>query len=226
MQKRPSGLFLMQQIKQVSQREKQTKDSKAPFSERHPIVNTVIALAILLAAMVTAGIAIYRLFQLIGGMIVWIKDTASGLDAVVIVALITGTVSLTGVIITSIVSKAIDYKRTRREYLAKKREEPYGRFVDMVYKIILSSQSESFEYTTEEMTNEIQGFSKQLSLWGSKRVVKKWVEFRKSVIEDAEAAKKKVYLVEEIMNAMRKDLGVKAVKRGSLLSFFINDIEG
>ena len=27
------------------------------------------------------------------------------------------------------------------------------------------------------------------------------------------------------MNAMRKDLGVKSVGRGNLLSFFINDIE-
>ena len=30
---------------------------------------------------------------------------------------------------------------------------------------------------------------------------------------------------EEIMNGMRKDLGVKKVKKGNLLAFFVNDIK-
>ena len=33
-----------------------------------------------------------------------------------------------------------------------------------------------------------------------------------------------LYKLEEIMNYMRKDLGVKKLKKGKLLSFFINDI--
>ena len=31
--------------------------------------------------------------------------------------------------------------------------------------------------------------------------------------------------MEEIMNEMRKDLGLKRVKKGNLLAFFINDIK-
>ena len=34
-----------------------------------------------------------------------------------------------------------------------------------------------------------------------------------------------VLLTEEIMNAMRKDLGLRKIKKGNLLSFFINDIK-
>jgi len=62
-------------------------------------------------------------------------------DAVVIVALITGTVSLIGVIISSVVSKVIDYRKNCQEYLAQKREKPYGEFVDMVYKIQQNSKN-------------------------------------------------------------------------------------
>ena len=34
-----------------------------------------------------------------------------------------------------------------------------------------------------------------------------------------------LFLMESIMNDMRKDLGLKRVKKGNLLGFFINDIK-
>lgn len=99
------------------------------FSERHPRLNMVIALA-LVVIMGTAGyVSIYYIVCKVKEIIHWIADMASKMDAVVIVALITGTVSIIGVIISSIVAKIIDYKKSRQEYLAKKREIPYGEWV-------------------------------------------------------------------------------------------------
>ena len=46
----------------------------------------------------------------------WLASLALKLDAVVIVALITGCVSIVGVLISSIVAKRIEYKRSRQEY--------------------------------------------------------------------------------------------------------------
>lgn len=34
-----------------------------------------------------------------------------------------------------------------------------------------------------------------------------------------------LFLLEEIMNEMRKDLGLKKVKKGNLLAFYVNDIK-
>ena len=34
-----------------------------------------------------------------------------------------------------------------------------------------------------------------------------------------------LFLMEDIMNEMRKDLGMKKVKKGNLLAFFVNDIK-
>ena len=34
-----------------------------------------------------------------------------------------------------------------------------------------------------------------------------------------------LFLMEEIMNEMRKDLGLRRVKKGNLLAFFVNDIK-
>lgn len=36
---------------------------------------------------------------------------------------------------------------------------------------------------------------------------------------------KLLFLMEELMNEMRKDLGLKKVQKGNLLAFFINDIK-
>jgi hypothetical protein len=73
------------------------------------------------------------------------------------------------------------------------------------------------------MISDIYGFSQELTLWGSKNVVNKWVEFRNNA-SNPNSAMDNMFLLESIMNEMRKDLGVKKVKKGNLLSFFVNDI--
>lgn len=56
-------------------------------------------------------------------------------------------------------------------------------------------------------------FSKGLTLWGSNKVVKKWLRYRKALLED-------------IIYEIRKDVGQrKKLGKGDMLSFFINDIE-
>ena len=67
-------------------------------------------------------------------------------------------------------------------------------------------------------------FSKEITLWGSRKVVEKWMEFRKVATSDSDG-KKLLKISEQLMNEMRNDLGVSRVKEKALLSFFINDIE-
>ena len=114
------------------------KDSQR-FIERHPKLNLLFSLVLFLV--MVAGSCI-----LVRSILSWLFNTAekalsllnsisTSFDAVVIVALITGMVSLVSVIISSIVSKFIEYKKNRQDYLAKKREQPYGEFVEMLYKV-------------------------------------------------------------------------------------------
>lgn len=191
---------------------------KEPFANRHPKLNFMLGLLIFILLI---GVTV----ALIGGVIKYVGillNEIAKLDAVVIVALITGGVSITGVVISSIVGKSIEYKKSRNEYLAQKREEPYGAFVEMVYKI--KNNSKENKYTQEQMINDISMFSKQLTLWGSPDVAKKWNEFRLNGA-DPNKAMKNMFVLEEIMNQMRKDLGVKKVEKGGLLGFFVNDIK-
>lgn len=202
------------------------KDNR-PFSERHPRWNFVIGLVLLLALLSLAILVLYLGFKYIGigigNFVDWLKEIASKLDAVVIVALITGSVSLIGVVLSSVVAKCIEYKKSREEYLAQKREKSYGEFISMVYKVQQNSKKPG-SYTEEQMVKDMLSFSEELTLWGSKKVADKWVKFRLNGA-NPETAKANLFVLESIMNEMRKDMGVKRVKKGNLLSFFVNDIK-
>lgn len=202
------------------------KDNR-PFADRHPRCYSFLGLIVLLVLLAIGILIAYLCFKYIGigiGKFVdWIKDIASNLDAVIIVALITGTVSLIGVILSSVVAKFIEYKKSREDYLAQKREKSYSAFIGMVYKIQKNSKKPG-TYTEEEMIKDMISFSEELTLWGSKKVADKWVKFRLNGA-NPESAKNNLFLLESIMNEMRHDMGVKRVKKGNLLSFFVNDIK-
>lgn len=206
---------------------KNGKEAEKVFAEIHPRLNMIIAVLILVIMVVCAWTVVYYVFtylaRILSDLIDWMSSVASKLDAVVIVALITGTVSIVGVIISSIVAKVIDFRKSRQDYLAKKREVPYGQFVDMVYKIQQNSKNGN-KYTEKMMIEDISKFSKEITLWGSSSVVNKWVKFRENGT-NPNAGMDNVFLMEEIMNEMRRDLGMRKVKKGNLLAFFVNDIK-
>ena len=202
-------------------------DNKKRFSDNHPKLSVLLGIIFILAVAVLFVFILYLLIKYFGigilKIVQWISTIVSSLDAVVIVALITAGVSIFSVIFTSVIGKLIEFRKNRQTYLAQKREAPYGDFVDMFYKIMLFSKKGD-KYTQEDMITDFEKFSKQLTLWGSSRVVKKWVKFRENV-DNPEKAKENLFLLEKIMNDMRKDLGQNRVGKGNLLGFIVNDIK-
>lgn len=90
------------------------------------------------------GILLIKGIEKIGGI-------TSSMDSVVIVAIITGGISIVTVLISSIVSKFIEYRQITKRYLYEKREEPYKAFISMVYKLQKSTRNNQEEYTQEQM---------------------------------------------------------------------------
>ena len=199
--------------------------NKVPFAQRHPKLNTLISFLIVILLLAIALFALYWCFIgigiLINMFIDWTKAPFWKTDSVVVVAIISGAVSIIGVVLSSIVAKIMDYKKARREYLAQKREKPYGDFIDMYFKI---SNQKRIPYPEKDMLDDMNSFSKQLTLYGSKSVVRRWVEFRKNGT-DPNKAVDNIFVLEKIMNSMRKDIGVKSLKEGEILSLNVNDID-
>lgn len=183
--------------------------------------NYILLILLIIDAIFIGKKLVEELPKFLNWIIQYLQNMVSRLDAVILVALITGSIS----ILNSFYSKHSDNKNKRREYLAGKREEPYAEFIGLVYKI--TQTNNVAKYTEQEMIKDIQSFNSKITLWGSPKVVAKWIKFRKSSLATGEEmeADKNLILIEEVMNEMRKDLGVEQVNKGNLLSIFINDVE-
>lgn len=174
------------------------------------------------------GIIVYIVVWLIGlflGYVGVFVNRLSNMDAVVIVALITGSVSILGVVISSIVSKIVEYRQNTKRYLYEKKEEPYSEFIEMVCKIQEKGKAKE-NINDEEMLDDIFSFSKKLTLWGSNKVIRKWLAFRK-ISQEQNDNTENLFMLEEIIFEIRKDMGQKksGLEKGDILTFFVNDIE-
>ena len=177
----------------------------------------------LLADMYYVGLYLFKnIPTYIQDIVTYLQNMTSSLDVVVLVALITGSITL----LNSFYSRYSEQRNKKREYLATKREGPYSDLFTVIHKVSLSGKGD-FVYSNEEMIKDINDFNSKLSLWGSPKVVKKWNDFRQKSLEGNKQLEPKELLnaVEEVMNEMRKDLGSKSTKKGELLSIFINDSE-
>lgn len=193
--------------------------SKNKLSSTKDIIIGILTLAII-------GYIIVWLLGLFIGYVESFVSRLSNMDAVVIVALITGSVSILGVVISSIVSKIIDYRQNIKRYLYEKKEEPYSEFIELVYKI-QENVKKNKEYNDKEMLDDIFSFSKKSTLWGSSKVIRKWLAFREISQEQNNNPTDNLFILEEIIFEIRKDMGQKksGLKQGDILAFFVNDIK-
>ena len=190
------------------------KDTR-PFAQKHPKWNTFFGFMLLIALMAGGYFLLRFLGRKLIDFINLLITASSKLDAVIIVALITAAVT----IISGVVSKIIDFKQKRREYLSQKKEEPYAEFINVYFKM-QEKVSKKEIYLPDEMFNDIQKFQKKLMLWGSNRVVKAWIDFTANTSSDSSNV---LFYMENILYAIRKDMGYRNLGKGKLLSMTIND---
>ena len=174
---------------------------------------TISAVILLIIFLVLSLMMIYKYIPI---WLRYLSEKVSKLEAIVIVAFITGTLTF----LTTVISKISDYKQEKSKFLMNKREASYAKFIRIVCKTLLDGKT-GFEYSQDEMTRDLNGISGELTLWGSKEVVNK---FRRESANN-NAPKNLLFNLEDIINEMRKDLGVGKTDKGKLLSIFINDMD-
>lgn len=204
-------------------------NEKIPFAQRHPKINSMISFLILIIFMFMVIWTIWFFISTLGKGIdqfaTFLKRFVSTTDKVIIVAMITGGVSIIGVVFSSVISKIIDYRYNIKKYLYDKREVPYEQFISMIYTIMEQTKKPEEERMTQsEVEKMVSQFAQGLTLWGSNRVVKKWLKYRKAVSDNPNMDN--LLLLEDIIYEIRRDVGQrKKLGKGDMLSIFINDIE-
>lgn len=96
-------------------------NEKLPFAQRHPRINFMIDLALLVIFVLIVMWLIWFVFSCLGSgieqFVSFLKKFVSTTDKVIIVAMITGMVSIVGVVFTSVIAKIIDYRYNVKKYL-------------------------------------------------------------------------------------------------------------
>lgn len=159
--------------------------------------------------------------------VITLAQQISTLDTVLIIALISGSITILGLIINSIISirlKTVEHKNKAKANMRMKMEVPYACFVNMIYDMV-SNVNDTKKMNESEMTVRMIDFSKEVTLYGSNKVIKKWAKYRTSSnkLPIAENLKQ----LEDILYAIRADLGLKkrSMKTGEILALFINDVD-
>ncbi len=96
----------------------------------------------------------------------------------------------------------------------------------ILYTVMEDTRKPISEQMTEsDKTKMMSDFSNGLTLWGSNKVVKKWLKYRKASLEGMNPDNS-LLLLEDIIYEIRKDVGQrKKLGKGDMLSIFINDVE-
>ena len=90
----------------------------------------------------------------------------------------------------------------------------------MVYQIIEDIKQEDKHMSEQEIGKLVSEFSRGLTLWGSNRVVKKWLKYKKASM--GQANPEILLLLEDIIYEMRKDVGQrKKLAQGVYAIFFL-----
>lgn len=205
------------------------KEIKKTFLDKHPLINVILAIILIIFIIMFGIWVLQKMVSIVGNALEemrdYLKDFVNNTDKLIVVAMITGSVSIVGVVISSIIAKIIEYRFNVKKYLFDKREQPYEQFITMVYKVMEETKkNEEDKISEEDMISMVSEFSKGLTLWGSNRVVKKWLKYRRESINSG--GTETLILMEDIIYEIRKDIGLgRRLKKGDMLSFFINDIE-
>ena len=186
-------------------------------------------IAIIIAAIVFAGI-IFGIIMGIRQLIRWFADiayTVSTMDTVIIIAVISGAVTILGLLVNSIITlrlKHSDYKHNRKVVLLRKLEAPYTQFVNMLFDMV--RKKEDAEHIDEDVRNRLlRDMSREIILYGSDDVVKKWVDYKRKA--PGFSVEEHLAYLESILHLIRKDMGINqgSLMPGDLLSLFVDDIE-
>lgn len=165
------------------------EENKTTFAEKHPKLNFLVGVILLLIIVAIGIVILLFIYQLINkgidSVALILTKMVSTTDKVIVVAMITGSVSILGVVISSIIAKIVDYRFNVKKYLYDKREVPYEQFIDMVYRIMEDAKKPKEKRMSQEETiSMVSEFSKGLTLWGSNRVAKSGLNIENNVKQE------------------------------------------
>ena len=194
-------------------------------SQKQSIGAIVKGLFVLAALAVICIVALSATINFVSGSIAALLSTLSTLDVAIVVALITGCVSIVTVIGGGIANNYLAYRQRNSEYLREHRAQAYEKLIEIVYKMLMKSKKKE-QYSADEMLSDMNDFNQSLTLWGSSKAIRLWDEWRLATVGKQPSASELLFAMEKVLIQLRRDMGQgRGLKKGDLLKLFINDVD-
>lgn len=194
-------------------------------SQGQTIGAIVKGLLVLAALAVICAVALSAVTNFVSGSIAVLLSTLSTLDVAIVVALITGCVSIVTVIGGGIANNYLAYRQRKGEYLREHRVQAYEKLIEIVYKMLMKSKKKE-QYGADEMLSDMNDFNQSLTLWGSSKAIRLWDEWRLATVGKQPPASELLFAMEKVLIQLRRDMGQgRGLKKGDLLKLFINDVD-
>lgn len=185
------------------------------------ILKAIVTLALIALTIVGAAALFVRLASSAIGEAF---AALSSLDAAIVVALITGCVSIVCVVLGAIANNRMTYLQKQNEYLRDHREKAYSKLISIFTKVQKGLKT-SEEYSEAELLDDMYAFHESLMLWGSSKAIKMWAEWRNAASKSP-SPQELLLAQEAIIIQLRKDMGQKrGLQKGDILKLFINDVD-
>lgn len=186
------------------------------------LAKSFIVLIVLITLII---LAIWLLVFLVSSTLNGLLSTLSTLDAAIVVALITGCVSIVTVVLGAIINNILTIRQSRNEYLRSHREAPYQKLIEIVYKIMEKSRRHQ-TYSNDEVFEDMTEFNKSLTLWGSAKAIRLWDKWRLASVGQTPTPEQLLLAMERVIIQLRLDMGQSCgIKQGDILKLFINDVD-
>lgn len=188
------------------------------------LVDIAKGLAIVIVLIIVIAAALRYVISGVAWFVAELLGALSSMDAAIVVAFVTGCVSIVTVVLGTLLNSYLAYRQKEREYLRAHREDTYRQLISMFVRVLKRSKVRA-EYSQDEMLEDIYTFTENLMLWGSADAIKLWSEWRIKAGNNP-TPKELMFGQEQIILQLRKDMGQKRkLPQGSILKLFINDVD-
>lgn len=156
-------------------------------------------------------------------------ETFSSVDAKLAIGIIGASTTIIVSLISILVSKQLDRKAQVLSHLREKKVPIYEEIIDFIFRVTFAEKLEKKPISEQEMVEFVTKFTQELIIWGSDDMIDAFYQFRMESINnpDDQNPHKIIFVVENLLLAIRKDLGHKNknMPKGKLLSLFVNDVQ-
>ena len=167
-------------------------------------------------------------------MLLWIMISNAwvvfaSLQKEVAAAIIVASATVLVSVLSVVVGKYYERKRSIEQELRQKKIPMYEEFIRFWFDLFMSDKLTGEPMKEKRMLEYFNTFTQKLMVWGSDEVVNIWSNYRRGipVTPSASDALHSMLEFEKLLAAIRKDLGHnnRNLKEGDLLGLFINDMQ-